>query len=42
MISHLIMLKIQIVYLKNELIKKGYDLNVVLEGCMDCLKDLNI
>ena len=34
--------KIELSYLKNELIKKGYDLNVVLEGCMDCLKDLNI
>ena len=33
--------KLEINYLKDELTKKGYDFNVILKGCIDCLSDLN-
>ena len=34
--------KLEINYLKDDLTKKGYDLDVLLKGCKDCLIDLNI
>ena len=31
--------KLEYKFLKNDLSKKGVDINVILEGCLDCIKD---
>ena len=31
--------KLEYKYFKNDLSKKGVDLNIILEGCLDCIKD---
>jgi hypothetical protein len=31
--------KLEYKYFKNDLSKKGIDLNIILEGCLDCIKD---
>ena len=32
--------KMEFVYLKNDLKKKGYSVNKLLDGCLDCIKDI--
>ena len=32
--------KMEFVYLKNDLKKKGYSVDKLLDGCLDCIKDI--
>ena len=36
-IKNVLLKKMECDYFKNDLSKKGNDINVVLEGCLDCI-----